>query len=288
MKTTRGWILIAALAAAGLIGCSGEQPTAPAGDVLQSAAAFTAAADTDTVANTPPTCDAGGPYAAAVVGDTVRVQLDASASTDADGDTLSFAWAAGCDGAAFDDSTSATPTLTLTGDCLCADAVSVTVSVFDGTDASVCGAEIALEDRRPPVIEVSTEPYVLWPPDHRYVTITPDVFLTHYETACGVPLDMSRVHVIEVRSDEPDDAIGDGSTMSDIVIECPNVVKLRAERMGGGNGRVYTIRYRIDGDGGWSAEAVGRAVVPHDASGADAIEDADGGYGVLTDCGEGR
>jgi hypothetical protein len=51
-----------------------------------------------------------------------------------------------------------------------------------------------------------------------------------------------------VTSDEPDDIAGggDGNTIHDIVIasNCKSV-QLRAERDGNGNGRVYTITFKV-------------------------------------------
>ncbi len=86
---------------------------------------------TDTVMvnwlNEPPTCDAGGPYEVVVDSDSAYVMLDATASSDLDGDSLTFHWAVDCsDGAYFDDETAAMPVLMLTGDCLCVDSLTVT------------------------------------------------------------------------------------------------------------------------------------------------------------------
>jgi len=237
--------------------------------------------------NTPPVCDAGGPYAAVVEGDTVRIMLDATGTTDAEGDSVTFTWASTCDGATFDDPASATPTLTITGDCLCVDTLTVALEVSDGYAASVCEALVTLEDHRPPVIEAIDEPLVLWPPNHKYADYTPDMFIKSATTACGEPLDLMGAQVIEVRSDEPDDATGDGHTINDIVIDCPNLVKLRAERRGGGDGRVYTIVYRITDENGMSADVEGTVVVPHDQSHLDAGMDA-GGFTVTPDCDPGR
>jgi len=71
-------------------------------------------------------------------------------------------------------------------------------------------------------------------------------------------------------------------------VTCPNLVDLRAERMGGGNGRVYTILYRIVADNGVGAEAEGRVFVPHDSSGRTVVEDTHGGYVVRPGCVDGN
>ena len=66
------------------------------------------------------------------------------------------------------------------------------------------------------------------------------------------------VSLISVTSDEADEVSGaankkgggDGNTPVDIVIVNKNTVQLRAERLGGGDGRVYTLNYSVaDGSG---------------------------------------
>jgi hypothetical protein len=244
---------------------------------------------TDTVRvawlNAIPQCDAGGPYTAVVRSDTVRVTLDGSRSSDADGDTLRFAWVVGCHGAMLDDSTAVRPTVTLTGDCLCSGDVEVALVVNDGFNTSTCETSIHLQDLRPPVIVVRPDPLVLWPPNHKYTTYRPDMFVLSVTDACGRPIDPDAISVaaLEVRSDEPDDANGDGHTTSDILVNCPNDVSLRAERMGGGDGRVYTIVYRFRVGDGQPVDVPVKVVVPHDASSHVAAESA-GGFRVVPDC----
>jgi hypothetical protein len=246
--------------------------------------------DTVTVAwlNAPPVCDAGGPYAAVVTTDTVRVTLDGGSSSDADGDSLRFRWSALCNGASFDDNEAISPILTLTGDCLCVDSVMVLLTVNDGFDSTMCEAAIRIDDRRPPIITVRESPLVVWPPNHKYQAVAPEMMIVSITDACGIPIAVSQALVVEVRSDEPDDAEGDGRTINDIEVTCPNLVNLRAERMGGGNGRVYTIVYRVFSENGVMAEAEGRVVVPHDASGKPAIDDGGNGYVITTQCVERR
>jgi len=252
----------------------------------------TGAALTDTVTadwlNAPPECDAGGPYMVTVDADTVMVTLDASGSSDADGDTLTFAWSLDFEGGSLDDATAVQPVLTLTGDALCVESLMVEVTVSDGYDTSTCSATIQLDDVRPPVVEVTGEDFMIWPPNHKYVTVTPDMFVENVEDACGRPIDlMAAVEVVAVRSDEPEDERGDGRTVDDIMIGCDGSVMLRAERMGGGDGRVYEITYRITGENEAFTDVTARCVVPHDSSGRMVGDDGDAGYTVEADCGGG-
>ena len=270
------------------LGSGGPGSDTIVGTVIQPG---TGAALTDTATvtwlNAPPVCNAGGPYTAVVTTDIVQVALDAGASSDADGDSLSFSWSVQCGGASFNDIHVVAPLLTLTGDCLCVDSLMVNLTVSDGFDSTVCEAVVRIDDLRPPVIVMRKDPISVWPPNHKYQTVTPEMLVVSATDACGVPIDISQVMIVEVRSDEPDDANGDGKTINDIVVTCPNRVDLRAERMGGGNGRVYTIVYRFFTANGVSADVEGLAVVPHDASGKTVVDDGDA-YVVTPRCGDRR
>lgn len=247
-----------------------------------------ALADTVTVTwlNTPPTCDANGPYAVTVTADTAMVTLDGTGSSDADGDTLTYEWSLDFEGGSLDDPTSASPVLTLTGSALCADTLMVDLMVRDASDSSMCQAVITLNDQRAPSIEVREEAITLWPPNHKYHTITPDMVIESAEDACGNPIDLTGARVVSVSSDEPEDHKGDGKTVDDIVIDCPGTVMLRAERMGGGSGRVYTILYSLAGANDVASEFEFKVVVPHDSSGGMVVEREGMGYTVTGDCGD--
>jgi hypothetical protein len=237
--------------------------------------------------NTPPECDNGGPYEAVVTADTAYVMFDATGSTDADGDSLRFTWTAMCEKTTwFDDATSATPKLGITGDCLCVDAFKIKLVVSDGYDETECETVVAIKDMRPPVVEVRKHPLQMWPPNHKHRKVMPSMFIEKAEDACGNPIDLSvALSIVEVRSDEPEDHKGDGKTVDDIKVMCPSTVYLRAERAGGMMGRVYTIVYRVTDENSVYTDVEAKVVVPHDQSGRPVVENDGGGYTYTPDCG---
>ena len=102
-----------------------------------------------------------------------------------------------------------------------------------------------------PPIAVNVTPNVLWPPNHKYVKVTASVV-----TAPDATLSVT------VTSSEPDNGLGDGDTPNDIQQLSPNQFNLRAERAGGGPGRVYTVTYTATRACGTSATGVAQVLVP--------------------------
>jgi len=83
------------------------------------------------------------------------------------------------------------------------------------------------------------------------------------------------VVIEKVTSDEPQNALGDGNTVSDIVIasDCRSV-ELRAERAGPNNGRVYTITLRLSDSGGAVTREGFEVSVPKSQNGVPAVKGA--------------
>ena len=125
--------------------------------------------------------------------------------------------------------------------------------------------EVALvvQDTVVPVLSLSVEPAVLWPPDHRLVNARAVVLA---QDACTTASWVLR----SVTSDEPDDAPGggDGATMGDVggveIGVSDALFFLRAERSNDGPGRVYTAIYEAQDAAGNTTRAVARVRVPHD------------------------
>jgi len=101
----------------------------------------------------------------------------------------------------------------------------------------------------------------LWPPNHKYVEIDLEQVLGPDTTA---------IEILSITQDEPVDERGDGHTQCDGDGVGTSVARIRAERSGRGNGRVYEIEYSAF-NGGCSGFI--HVVVPHDQSGRPAEDD---------------
>ena len=102
--------------------------------------------------------------------------------------------------------------------------------------------------------------------------------------SCATSLNLSSVVISQVTSDELENSGGDGNTLNDIVIaaNCKSV-QLRAERDGGGDGRVYTITFKVTDASGNVATATARVFVPQSQNGNPAV-DSGPHYVVLGGC----
>jgi uncharacterized protein len=111
-------------------------------------------------------------------------------------------------------------------------------------------------DEIAPEISVSVDKTVLWPPNHQYQKVRATVDASDNWTADPT------VTLVSVTSNEPDNGEDDGNTVNDIVIVDDTTFKLRAERSGEGDGRVYTITYQVTDDCGNTAEGTATVTVP--------------------------
>ncbi|HEX8351747.1 MAG TPA: HYR domain-containing protein [Pyrinomonadaceae bacterium] len=129
-----------------------------------------------------------------------------------------------------------------------------------GNSAS-CAQSVTVVDGTPPAISAeSVSPSILWSPDHRMVDVT-----VGYVVADNCSPDAAAVTTaLTVSSNEPGDGRGDGRTAADWEVMDAHHVRLRAERAGGGAGRVYTINITAtDAAGNTSTRGV-TVSVPHD------------------------
>ena len=121
-----------------------------------------------------------------------------------------------------------------------------------------------------PDISIYVTPNTLWPPNHRLVDIEASVVAND---VCSIPT----VALTSVASNESDNGEGDGNTINDIqeadIGTADFHFELRAERAGGGAGRVYTATYTATDGSANPASASAFVVVPHDQGGiTDPIE----------------
>jgi hypothetical protein len=167
------------------------------------------------------------------------VALNGTASSDPDGDVLTFSWIQiGGALVPLNRAGTATPSFvapsvgaggeTLVFELTVTDAFGgsaadrVTVLVQDGSDPPACAAA------RPTVAQ-------LWPPNHRLMPVG----VTGVSSADGGDV---AITIIAVTQDEPVEGLGDGDTAPDAVLQGSSVL-LRAERAGTGTGRVYRVAF---------------------------------------------
>lgn len=137
----------------------------------------------------------------------------------------------------------------------------------DSGNTASCKQNVTVLNETVKEFSVKPDADMLWPPNHKYVTIHVDVSAV---TASGKDVS-DTVKLLSVTSDEPEEIRennskknkGDGNTVNDIVILDDNTVQLRAERLGNGDGRVYTFHYTLTDAAGNTHTATAGVSVPH-------------------------
>jgi hypothetical protein len=200
--------------------------------------------------NRPPVANAGPDENIECSGhDGTPVTLNGTDSNDPDGDALTFTWTG-----PFGTATGSAPTVSLPNG-----SHTITLTVTDEPGASATDTVVmTVADTTPPEITSAVaDRSSLWPPNHRMVPVTIAVTATD---ACSPTVTCA---ITEVTSDEPVDGGGDGNTSPDWEITGDLTVDLRAERAGGGDGRVYTITVGCSDDAGNTATRGVEVAVPH-------------------------
>ena len=116
-----------------------------------------------------------------------------------------------------------------------------------GSPSTATGTIVDVPDTTAPVITLDpNRPMSMWPPNHEYHNFTVSQFVLSASDACDPNVDASDVYITKIESDEAEDGAGDGNTLNDITIagDCKSF-QLRAERGVAGNGRVYTIYFKV-------------------------------------------
>lgn len=134
----------------------------------------------------------------------------------------------------------------------------VSVAVTDGATVAVsCQSVITVVDTTAPVINnIKPNPASLWPPNHK---MKPIRIVVDADDACGEVT----TRVVQVTSNEPVNDQGDGNTGPDWLISDDGKLQLRAERSGGGSGRIYTITVEATDEAGNSTTGTTEVTVPH-------------------------
>ena len=123
-------------------------------------------------------------------------------------------------------------------------------SIFSGGEIR---GFLVKQDEAPKIESVTADPSVLWPPNRKVIPVTVNVQATDDHAIVST-------QIIAVRSNEDPNP---GINGSDWEITGPLTLKLRADRLGGGKGRIYTITVQCEDDGGNRATAEVSVAVPH-------------------------
>lgn len=230
-------------------------------------------------AQTLPVADAGADLTRECAGPSgTRVQLDGTASSDADGQALTYTWTS----PSFTSGpvTGATPSVGLpVGTHV------ITLEVADGVDgADTDEVTVVVGDTTPPVLRIGGTPLSLWPPNHSFWDVDINRYVLAASDSCDGSVDRYDVRWGEVTSDEPENGTGDGDTPVDIRIgdECREL-EVRSERKGNGDGRVYRAEITLQDASGNTTSAV-VAVAKVDKAPPKPALDSGVAYSVSSDC----
>jgi hypothetical protein len=127
----------------------------------------------------------------------------------------------------------------------------VTLYVTDSHGAqSSCTSTVHVVDTTPPSISgASASPNTIWPPNGKLVDV-----LVSYSTADNCSAVNSQ---LSISSNEP-------TASGDMVVVDNHHVRLRADRLASGKGRIYTITIKATDQSGNSAQRSVTVTVPHD------------------------
>lgn len=181
------------------------------------------------VTNTAPVADAGADQNVEATGPNTTVNLDGSASSDADGDELSYSWE--YNGSEISTAAVATANLPV-------GTHTFTLTVSDGTDTNSDEVVVEIADTSAPELTYTQETGNLWPPNHKMVLVLSGISASDL-------VDGATAVNVTVTSNESSNGRGDGNTEQDYeIVTHPDGtvdVYLRAERSGKGGGRTYTV-----------------------------------------------
>jgi hypothetical protein len=117
---------------------------------------------------------------------------------------------------------------------------------------------LSIHTNEPPVCDSAiADLSLLWPPNHNFR----DIAITGVTDPDGDPVTIT---VTGIFQDEPLEDLGDGNFEPDGLGVGTDTAHVRAERQGGGNGRVYRIAFVAVDDKGDTCVGSVTVCVPHD------------------------
>ncbi len=133
-----------------------------------------------------------------------------------------------------------------------------------GNQATPVQRTVIVQDTIAPTINLTSFAPSMWPPNHKYTTFQLTQFVASATDSCDTTIDINDVVIEKVTSDEIENGNGDGNTLNDIVIaaNCKSV-QLRSEREGNGDGRLYTITFKVRDASGNIGRATATVKVAH-------------------------
>jgi len=111
-------------------------------------------------------------------------------------------------------------------------------------------------DKTPPTVACSASPSALWPPNNKLVPV--NVSVTVSDALSGP----AGFKLVSATSNEPDSGQGDIQGFAPGTASTTG--QLRAQRLGAGNGRIYTLNYTGTDTTGNSSTCAATVTVPHD------------------------
>jgi hypothetical protein len=166
-------------------------------------------------------------------------------------------------------SSTATVSVTPLSDCTVEGSETVEFTVQPGSGYGVGSPSMATgtitntpDSGAPTITLIPNVNMTLWPPNHQYESVAVTDFVASASDDCDPTVNLNSVYILKITSDEAEDGVGDGNTLNDIVIGAScKTAQLRAERSVNGNGRVYTITFKVKDSSGNFTTATAQVTV---------------------------
>jgi hypothetical protein len=195
--------------------------------------------------NAAPVANAGANQTIEATGPSTPVTLNGSASSDPDGDTITYSWKEGA---------TVLGTTAIVNTSLPLGTHTIVLKVTDpyGATSSSTTTVVIKDTTGPTISGVSASPNSLWPPNHNMIPVTIGYTATDLVDPAG-----SLTNTLTITCNEP-------TVAGDMVVVDSHHVLLRAERLGSGTGRVYTITIHSTDLSGNTSTSTVTVTVAHD------------------------